>query len=281
MRSFQELKLYFIESLKDQYEQREINSFFFILIENLNNWNKIDFSLRKNEIITLENQLSFDGKINQLKKGVPIQYIINQAYFYNLDLEVNSKVLIPRPETEQLISIINSDFNQKFPLSILDIGTGSGCIILALKSLFKESKCDAIDYSIGAIEVAKNNAKKLDLDVNFSVQDVFKYNSKSKYDIIVSNPPYITESEKTKMEFNVLGFEPHSALFVKDDDPLVFYERIAKIGQTSLNYKGAIYFEINENYGDDVVSLLKRMGYRNCMLKKDLQEKNRFVSATL
>ncbi len=281
MRDFSQLKNYFIESLSDQYELRELNSFFFLLIENVKQWNKIDFSIHRKLEVTKEEYFIFKNAIKSLRSKTPIQYIIGHVIFYDLHLKVNKNVLIPRPETEELIRLIKDNNIPHSPQNILDIGTGSGCIILALKTFFLDSYCLGIDISKAAIETAKKNAQNLGLDVCFLREDVFNYNGTKKFDLIVSNPPYVTESEKKLMDSNVIDYEPHRALFVKDANPLLYYKRIAELGIKTLNNNGKIYFEINEKYGYEVVYLLKELGYKNLSLKKDFQERNRFVSAVL
>ena len=281
MKNFGQLKNYFTNSLIDQYELREINSFFFLLIESVKKWSKVDFSLQRKIEVTKEEDLIFQNAIKLLRSKVPIQYIIGHVIFYDLQLKVNNNVLIPRPETEELIRLIKDNNTVHPPQNILDIGTGSGCIILALKTLFLDSYCLGIDISKAAIKIAKKNATNLGLDVCFLSEDVFNYNGTQKFDLIVSNPPYITESEKKLMDSNVLDYEPHGALFVKDDNPLLYYRRIGELAKKKLNNNGQIYFEVNERYGHEVVYLLKELGFENCSLKKDFQEKNRFVSAVL
>ena len=281
MKSFENLRHHFVDNLLDQYQIREINNFFYMLLEDLFGWQKIDFHLNKKNIIDNKTDLFFLDVIGQLKNKVPIQYILKKTWFYGLEIELNTNVLIPRPETEQLVEIIRVDNKNKNPKKLIDIGTGSGCIILALKSIFANSKCFGIDNSILAIEVAKKNADKLSLNVDFLIEDIFSYFPDEKYDLIVSNPPYIPKFESSKLDTNVLNYEPYSALFVEDKNPLIYYQKIALFGFKYLNKNGKIYFEINEKYGNDVVSLLKDIGYENIILKKDFQEKNRFVYATL
>ena len=281
MKSFENLRHHFIDNLLDQYQIREINNFFYMLLEKLFGWKKIDFHLNKKTIIDNKTDLFFLDVIGQLKNKVPIQYILKKTWFYGLEIELNNNVLIPRPETEQLVELIRTDNKNKDPKKLIDIGTGSGCIILALKSIFANSQCFGIDNSILAIEVAKKNADKLSLNVDFLIKDIFSYFPDEKYDLIVSNPPYIPKFESSELDTNVLNYEPYSALFVEDKNPLIYYQKVALFGSKYLNKNGKIYFEINEKYGNDVVSLLKGIGYENIILKKDLQGKNRFVYATL
>jgi len=281
MKSFENLRHHFVDNLLGQYQIREINNFFYMLLEDLFGWQKIDFHLNKKNIIDNKTDLFFLDVIGQLKNKVPIQYILKKTWFYGLEIELNNNVLIPRPETEQLVELIRTDNKNKDPKKLIDIGTGSGCIILALKSIFANSQCFGIDNSILAIEVAKKNADKLSLNVDFLIKDIFSYFPDEKYDLIVSNPPYIPKFESSELDTNVLNYEPYSALFVEDKNPLIYYQKVALFGSKYLNKNGKIYFEINEKYGNDVVSLLKDIGYENIILKKDFQEKNRFVYATL
>ena len=279
--TFEELKYHFIKSLSNNYQLREINSFFSMILFHLKKWNKIDFSLNKNELLNANEKLFFDEKIKLLNEGNPLQYIIGEVIFYQLLIKVNESVLIPRPETEELVHLIYENKSKKSIKNILDIGTGSGCIILALKSVFSHSNCVGSDVSKAAIKMAKKNAESLNLEVEFIFDDIFNSNIERKFDAIVSNPPYIPIKEKSLMEKNVLDHEPHMALFVNDYDPLIYYKAIAEFGIQSLTKQGEIYFEINEKYGDEVVYLLKDLGYQNCEIKKDLQGKNRFVLAQL
>lgn len=252
-----------------------------MILFHIKKWNKIDFSLNKKELLNAKEKRFFDEKIMLLIEGNPIQYIIGEVLFYQLLIKINESVLIPRPETEELVHLICENRSKKRFKNILDVGTGSGCIILALKSIFYDTECVGLDISKAAIKTAKKNSKLLNLDVEFLVDDIFNINIKTKFDVIVSNPPYITLKEKGLMENNVLDHEPHMALFVDDYEPLIYYKAIAKFGIQSLTKKGEIYFEINEKYGDEVVYLLNDLGYQNCEIKKDLQGKNRFVLAQL
>ena len=205
--------------------------------------------------------------------------ILGFVSFYDLDLKVNKDVLIPRPETEELVYKIVNELDVS-SISLLDVGTGSGCIPLAIKNKCPDLQCSGIDISSSAITIAKENAKRLNLNVVFKEYDVFNsFFSFDMVDILVSNPPYIPKKDIETMNSNVVDFEPHSALFVEDDDPLLFYHRIALIGKNILNENGKIYFEIHENFGDQVVNLLADLDYSNISLFKDLQGKNRIVKA--
>ena len=217
--------------------------------------------------------------IDRLKKYEPIQYILGETEFYGLILKVDKNVLIPRPETEELVDLIIKDNGGKYT-NILDIGTGSGCIAIALKKNISDSVVTAIDVSAGALAIAGVNTINNKSDVNFIMQDILSSQflfEPACYNIIVSNPPYVTNNEKNTMPLNIIDHEPHLALFVDDEDPLKFYKAIALFSKKHLNENGKLYFEINEKYGSDIGKLLKDMNFKNIQLKKDLSGKNRFV----
>ena len=280
MDTYSTIKKYLFKSLKDLYPSSEIDHIFFLILFKVMKWKKIDFILNKHEIPEEELLNYLNQVIPKLKQNIPIQHILGFVSFYDLELKVNKDVLIPRPETEELVYKVISElsFTDK---SLLDIGTGSGCIPLAVKNKCPELVCVGIDVSALAIAVAKENADSLGLEVDFVQQDVFSLPFISTVvDVIVSNPPYIPKMEIDSMSPNVLDYEPHSALFVEDDNPLLFYQQIAKIGRDILNKNGKIYFEIHENFGDQVVNLLTNLNYSNISLCKDLQGKDRIVKAS-
>jgi release factor glutamine methyltransferase len=218
---------------------------------------------------------------SQLLEKKPIQYILGEAPFYGREFKVNASVLIPRNETEELVHLIIKE-NKKLNLRILDIGTGSGCIPISLALEIPSSKTFALDISKEALEVAKDNAKKHEESIIFFQVDILNEDIPVKdLDIIVSNPPYVCESEKSLMHENVLNFEPHLALFVKDNDPLVFYKIIAKKAKSALKSSGKLYFEINEAFGEKVQYLLEEQGYREISIIQDLNNKDRIVKAVL
>lgn len=225
--------------------------------------------------------------LDELAFGKPYQYILGHAYFMHLKLSVNKHVLIPRPETEELVDwILTSHLAlSKKSLIILDIGTGSGCIAIALANLLSSAKIEAIDISSDAIQLAKKNAQEHRADVRFSTLDILEwdilFDEDKRYDVIVSNPPYITTDEQTKMHNNVLLYEPHLALFVDGTAPLLFYETIASFALKHLNKGGQLYFEINGLYGNEVCELLTKKGFSNITLKQDMQGTDRMVSASI
>ncbi len=218
--------------------------------------------------------------VRRLQNHEPVQYIIGKENFMGLVFEVDANVLIPRPETQELVQWILEDYQLDGCCRILDIGTGSGCIPISLAYFIKGAEVEAWDVSAGALKVARRNATRNQVKVTFKEQDVFAaVPSSSQYDVIVSNPPYITEKEKVDMENNVLDWEPSIALFVPDSDPLLFYRTIAELGLEMLVPEGALYFEINRAYGVMMKSMLEQMGYRHVELRKDMFGNDRMIKA--
>lgn len=266
--------------LTSRYGEREAKAMVRLIFHALKGWNLTDM------IIHADNEVSpfMLEKLQEIKrrllKDEPIQYILGEASFYGMNLTVNRDTLIPRPETAELVDIIVSE-NKGSDLNILDIGTGSGAIAIALSRNLKYPQVTALDISEGALDVARNNAERLKARINFIHADIFDWEPPTnEFDIIVSNPPYIDDSEKNSMDRNVLDYEPHSALFVPDDNPLIFYSRIAEIGNNALKDNGRLYFEINPRHADQLVNLLNTFGYRNIETKKDTYGKLRFIEAT-
>ena len=215
--------------------------------------------------------------ILQLKRQEPIQYILGKAYFYENMFEVNESTLIPRPETEELVQLVIDYLKTKDSVSILDIGVGSGCIATSLALNLPQAEVDGVDVSSSALVVAARNAKKLEAKVNFFQADIFSWKPSKKYDVIVSNPPYVRESEKRLMNANVVKHEPEKALFVPDNDPLLFYKQIIELTDDILTINGAIFFEINEAFGKEVAQLLESQYFNNIELVKDINGRDRFV----
>ncbi len=258
----------------NNYSDKELISIAYIVIEEILGLNKINVIINNANVISTNDEVKINEIIKDLIANKPIQYILGKANFFNLSFIVNKHVLIPRQETEQLINwILNYEFN-----SVLDIGTGSACIPI---SLAKNSTANitAIDISSNAIKIAKKNADNYNLNITFLCEDIFKFNPDSKFDLIVSNPPYVLESEMKKMHKNVLNFEPHNALFVEDSDPLIFYNYIAQFAFKYLNSKGALFFEINESFGVEIKLILNKLDFVNIELKKDLNGKDRMIKA--
>lgn len=217
--------------------------------------------------------------LSRLKKGEPHQYVFGKSEFYGIELKVTPDVLIPRPETEELVEWILSE-NRSVDSMILDIGTGSGCIAVALGKKLPHAAIYAWDISGKALEVAAENAKNNGVVVHFTRRDILlTFSTEVFFDVIVSNPPYVMESEKRTMEENVLHFEPHDALFVPDNDPLLFYERIADVALEMLNARGRLYFEINRKKGEMICAMLQEKGYVDVVLRKDISGNFRMIRA--
>ncbi len=269
---------YIKESLKAYYPESEISGFTRIIIEHITGKSYHQALLTDVELMPDEQQ-TVESIIERLKRHEPIQYVLKETEFFGLPFHVNEAVLIPRPETEELVELILKE-NNKTGLCVLDIGTGSGAIAIALAKHMKNADVSAWDISAKALDVATQNSKINSASVSFKRVDVLSdCPSEKKFDIIVSNPPYVLENEIESMEQNVLDYEPHLALFVPDNDPLLFYNRIANIASNLLNPNGKLYFEINQAKGKEVVSMLKGKGFTDIALFQDLSNKDRMVRA--
>ncbi len=275
---------HFINLLEDLYPIEELKSFFYLLAEKYLNLSRINIALQLNNELTHEDQSSFYQAVDRLSNHEPIQYILGETEFFGVPLIVNKQVLIPRPETEELVSWIIEDVDKK-KATILDIGTGSGCIAISLAKKLNNAVVSAIDISNRAIEVAKKNTLINNINIEFSRVDLlnFEDNStlqhkwKSKFDIIVSNPPYVRMKEKKLMQLNVIDHEPDIALFVNDDDPLLFYRKISELSKRYLKHNGTLYLEINEYLGVEMEKMLNEAGFKHVELKKDMFGKNRML----
>ena len=298
------LKIHFFSELQLFQDVSEIESFFFILTEFLHNLKRIDVSLYPDFEITESYFSKWETIISELKAEKPIQYITGEAWFYGLRFEVNENTLIPRPETEELVEWIvesqkskvesqklkveNLKIQKSNNLTILDIGTGSGCIPIALKKEIPNADVSAIDISEKALEMARKNALDNQVEVNFILQDILQSSNlqifKSPnllFDIIVSNPPYVRNLEKYEIKKNVLDYEPHLALFVDDSDALLFYRKIAQLALYSLTPNGKMFFEINQYLGKEMVELLGQLGFKNIELRKDFMGNDRMICCSL
>ena len=270
----------FIKTLIDYYAETEIVSFFNLLSADILKMQRIDIAQNLYAVISGKKQEKFQNAVNKLKNYIPIQYITGNTEFYNLTLKVNAATLIPRPETEELVAWIINDQNNKQNISILDVGTGSGCIAIALAKNLPEAKVFALDVSEKALKIARQNAVDNGVTIEFIEADIFDVDlGNLQFDVIVSNPPYVRELEKETMSPNVLNHEPHLALFVKDDDPLLFYRSIVEVANNTLKSKGFLYFEINEFLGNLTRQLVQKLNYCNIELKKDLFMKERMIKA--
>lgn len=273
-----QIATYVQDSLKHIYEPGEIKSISMIICRDMLNINPLDIYLGKDIKLSENQQALFASIIERLRNKEPIQYIRGMAEFYGLSFRVAPGVLIPRPETEELVEWILKENAEK--TNILDIGAGSGCIAISLAHHLPNSYVEAWDVSDEALEIAAFNNLQLRTDVNLIRKDVMKpVSTERKFHVIVSNPPYIADREKEDMDVNVLDWEPDLALFVPDDDPLCFYNRIAELGHELLYPAGKIYFEINRAFGEEVVRLLQAKDYREVKIKKDLSGNDRMVVA--
>ena len=278
-----EIKEIYHRELDEIYPREEVDSMFYIMIEHFLGLERFILAIDPEIVITKEEeQYMFEG-LSKLKKEQPIQYVLGETTFMDLKFMVNESVLIPRPETEELVNWVLEDIENINDVSeIIDIGTGSGCIAISLAKLKPNLKVSAIDISGSALELAKKNALLNEVDVQFNLVDILKTGSLSKkYDIIISNPPYVREMERDKMRNNVLQNEPYSALFVPDENPLLFYRAIAKLAKESLKENGVLYFEINQYLGEEVKTLLKNFNFSDVELRKDIFGKDRMIKAKL
>lgn len=286
----------FLQALSSLYDEKEVESFFYLTLEKLHQKKRIDLALQP-DLSMDETQLSqWETVLTELKTYKPIQYILGETEFYGLPFLVNENVLIPRPETEELVELIVSSF--KFQVSspevsglkILDIGTGSGCIPISLKKNLPSAEVFAIDVSTNALEVAQKNAEINGVEVNFIEANILLTDSlalptrnsqlATTFDIIVSNPPYVRNLEKAEINPNVLEFEPHLALFVEDNDALLFYRKITELAKSHLAENGKLYFEINQYLGKETVALVESYGFKNVQLIKDIYGNDRMISAS-
>ncbi|RZL43621.1 MAG: peptide chain release factor N(5)-glutamine methyltransferase [Pedobacter sp.] len=278
---------HFQKELSYVYDVDEAQALFFITLDNLLGYNKSSYLINKDKNLTLIQIESFELVLKDLKLQKPIQYILEEAYFYGLKFKVNESVLIPRPETEELVEwILETLKNGDIPLNnnLLDIGTGSGCIAISLKKHLSTSNVYALDIAMDSVLIAKENATRNNVEVSFIVDDILNPKTtfkENKLDVIVSNPPYIKEDERNAMNANVLEHEPHRALFVSNENPLIFYNAIADFAIKNLNSDGLLFFEINEYLGKETVALLEGKGFTNIYLRKDMQGKDRMIKASL
>lgn len=263
-----------------RYSVREVNTMLEWLLEHFAQITKVDLLLDKPVSLSESTYQKLEQAMQRLNQEEPIQYIIEEAEFYGRKFFVNPEVLIPRQETEELVQLILHKNANTTGLRVLDIGSGSGCIAITLARELKQAQVWALDHSAGALAVARQNAKALEVAVEFLHQDILADTPvKNTFDIIVSNPPYVLKSDAAAMRRNVVSYEPPEALFVEDVNPFLFYERISELCGEILAPAGWLYFEIHEQYGAEVAGLLKNQGFAKVMVKKDLQSKDRFVVA--
>ena len=277
-------KSLFQKELSSRYDAMEIESFFFLILEQSKNLKRIDLALHPEFEFSEAEILQWNGVLEQLKQELPIQYILGKTNFYGLEFLVNPNVLIPRPETEELVDwvIASNSIYQPLPINILDIGTGSGCIAISLAKNISEAQVFALDISEKALATAKENAKKNQVAVAFIQKNILTTTDlEMQFDIIVSNPPYVRNLEKTEIKNNVLANEPHLALFVEDNDALLFYRKIAELAIKNLSPEGKLFFEINQYLGKETIELLSDLGFQNIELRQDIYGNDRMIACNL
>ncbi|MEJ5996060.1 peptide chain release factor N(5)-glutamine methyltransferase [Pedobacter sp. Du54] len=277
----------FIDELASHYDVDEAKAIFLLVIEHYLKIDKANYILKKEHELADENVKIIESILFQLKAGRPIQYILGETMFYGLPFKVNESVLIPRPETEELVAWVIEKLKKAEPATLLDIGTGSGCIAISLKKNLPQLAVTALDISSEALGIAKENALLNDIELSFVEHNILTSqisqfpttNSilNTAFSVIVSNPPYITQNEKMDMHENVLANEPHLALFVSNERPLLFYEVIADFALKNLTENGLLFFEINEYLGKETVEMLAKKGFNTIELRKDMQSKDRMI----
>ncbi len=271
----------FSDVLQSIFDEKEIESFFYIILEAFHDMKRVDLALNPNFELDVTQLLQWETVLAQLKEQKPIQYILGETEFYGLPFYVNENTLIPRPETEELVDWILSkkQISELLnPLKILDIGTGSGCIAISLAKNIPNAQVYAIDVSEKALDIAKKNAMRNNVEITFSLVNILEINQmEEKFDIIVSNPPYVRHLEKKEIHKNVLDYEPHLALFVEDHDALLFYRKISELAKKNLSEGGQLYFEINQYLGEEMIALLEDYNFNDIELKKDIYGNDRMI----
>ena len=275
----------FIQELTPILDANEAESFFYLILEEKQHLKRIDLALNPDLTFSDDAIMQWNSILEQLKKEIPVQYLLGKTSFYGLDFEVNENVLIPRPETEELVEWIIRDCvvpSNDRTIKILDIGTGSGCIAISLAKNILNAEVFAIDVSEKALATAKKNAEFNCVNVTFIERNILETEDlEQQFDIIVSNPPYVRELEKQEIKKNVLDNEPHLALFVDDNDALIFYRKIAELAQKNISQNGQLFFEINQYLGKETVDLLEKMNFKNIELRKDIYGNDRMIKADL
>ena len=263
-------KNHFFDTLEGAYPKEEIGSFFHILLQEFTGLARLDLALHPSRELAAAEKQNLEQALARLQVHEPIQYITGKTEFFGLTFKVNKNVLIPRPETEELVEWILQDVNASEAIKILDIGTGSGCIGISLAKNLPQAKISALDISEEALQVAKENASFNGVSIEFLHMDILDLKElPQQYDVIISNPPYVRELEKNEMQRNVLEHEPETALYVKDEDPLIFYRKITALAAENLKPGGKLYFEINQYLGKETEALLTKKNFQT-RLKKDI-----------
>lgn len=275
-------KKWFNEQLQHLYDADEIKSMLTIVAYEVLGLSRVDLVLKDNESLSEAQIVQLNNVLSQLQQEIPIQYIFEKAYFYGYEFKVSPATLIPRRETEELVEWVLSEMNRQPEKKwrVLDIGTGTGCIPISIKKEFPLAEIFAMDISTGALKIAKENAEKLNASVIFIEQNILSTTQLDSYDIIISNPPYVRNLEKAEIKKNVLDYEPHLALFVEDNDPLIFYRKITQLAQKSLTENGLLFFEINQYLGEEMQQMVSEY-FKIIELRKDLQGNDRMMKCSV
>jgi release factor glutamine methyltransferase len=280
-----EYRSQFIQQLTPIYDAGEVESFFYLVLEDKQQLKRIDLALHPDLVFSEEEIVVWNSILEQLKQEIPIQYLLGKTSFYGLDFEVNENVLIPRPETEELVEWILESQKSKGEnkkIRILDIGTGSGCIAISLAKNLPNAEVFALDISEKALATAKKNAEINEVNVTFINQNILETEDLGQqFDVIVSNPPYVRNLEKEEIKKNVLDNEPHLALFVEDNEALIFYKKIAELAQKNGSENSQLYFEINQYLGKEMIDLLEKMNFKNIELRKDIYGNDRMIKGEM
>jgi release factor glutamine methyltransferase len=275
-----ENKSMYFNRLRTLYSIQEIESIFALIVRQVLNYSKIEIHQKRDDKIRGSEEKKMLVLLDRLSIGEPVQYVLGETEFYGLVLKTDRRALIPRPETEYLVDLVFEDLPKNKPLKIIDLCTGNGCIAIALAKNLPLVKVTAMDISTSSIELARINASDNHVHIDFFVDDILNpLSSYEKYDYIISNPPYVCESEKKFMHKNIIDYEPPVALFVSDPDPLIFFRAIAEFGVKYLNAGGTLFVEINENLGKETANLFNNPHYKDVFILKDINNKDRFVKA--
>ena len=270
------LRAYLHGKLSERYGEREARNLVYALFDEFHGWSRTELVLRSNDRLGESELLRYHFALKRMMQGEPLQYVLGSGWFMGMKLRTTPAALIPRPETEELVRLVLEKNTLTAP-AILDVGTGSGCIAIALKKHLPEASLTAVDISEEALMLAENNANSLEVNIEFKAVDILENNNLGEFDIIVSNPPYIPVSEAAGMANHVTAHEPHLALFTENDDPLVFYRRLMELTPTMLRPGGCVCCEIHENLADDLLQLAQHYPIQTPEFHRDLQAKNRMI----
>ncbi|MFZ4861890.1 peptide chain release factor N(5)-glutamine methyltransferase [Sphingobacterium sp. Mn56C] len=285
IKTWQDMERLFQSKLVALYPAEEVKQLFLLVFEHIEQQKSLQYAFLKNRELQVDTIVRVEQILAELTQARPIQHIFKEAFFYGNTFEVSEHTLIPRPETEELVDLIIKDHIGRADINIIDIGTGTGCIPISLHSHMPNNAFWAVDISADALAVAKRNARQHHADINFMLADILEWElifpQNHKFDVIVSNPPYITPKEKEEMHRNVLLFEPHLALFVEEEAPLLFYDYIADFAKAHLNASGCLYFEINQYLSQETADILQKKGFTDVQIIRDINGADRIIKAKI